>query len=133
MSYTRVLMSVSAAVLAVLGLAGSFLPQEILSWLGTAPSAALVLLFQMFGALSLGFAMLNWMARHSIIGGIYGRPVVVGNLLHFASAGIAFFKVLLSVPEVRMLWPLALLYAMVAAGFAFALFRHPARSAAGTL
>jgi hypothetical protein len=71
--------------------------------------------------------MLDWMARHSTIGGIYGRPIVVGNLLHFASAAIAFAKALMRAPEARVLWPLGVLYAVLALGFAVVLFRSPVR------
>jgi hypothetical protein len=126
--YTRPLMSASAAVLAALGLAGTFLPAEVLTRLGTEPTAPLQLAFQVLGALCLGFAMLNWMARGSLIGGIYNRPIVVGNLLHFTSAALAFSKMLLRAPEARPLWPLGLVYALLAAGFAFALFHHPGRA-----
>ena len=125
MSYSRLLMSVSAAVLAAFGLAGSFLPHETLARLGAAPSAPLVLLLQAFGAVCLGFALLDWMSRHAAIGGIYGRPLVVGNLLHFASAALAFFKLMLRNPELRTLWPLGLVYALLALGFGVALFRQP--------
>ena len=41
-SYSRVLMSVSAAVLAAVGLAGSFLPRETLQWLGSPPTGGAV-------------------------------------------------------------------------------------------
>jgi hypothetical protein len=123
-------MSVSAAVLATIGLAGSFLPREALQWLGSPPSAPLELMLQVLGALSLGFAMLDWMSRHTVIGGIYGRPLVVGNLLHFASGALALAKGLLRAPEARLIWPLALVYAALALGFTVALFRHPARGTA---
>jgi hypothetical protein len=125
MSYSRLLMGVSAAVLAAFGLAGSFLPHETLGRLGAAPSAPLVLLLQAFGAVCLGFALLDWMSRHATLGGIYGRPLVVGNLLHFASAALAFFKLMLRNPELRTLWPLGLVYALLALGFGVVLFRQP--------
>ena len=126
MSYSRILMTASAAVLAALGIAGSFLPHETLGRLGAAPSAPLVLMLQAFGAVCVGFALLNWMSRHATIGGIYGRPLVVGNLAHFTAAALAFAKLALRHAELRTLWPLGLLYAVLAVGFALALFRPPA-------
>lgn len=130
MSYSRILMTASAAVLAALGIAGTFLPHETLSRLGAAPSAPLVLMLQAFGAVCLGFAVLDWMSRHAALGGIYGRPLIVGNLLHFTAAALAFFKLLLRNPELRTLWPLGLLYALLAVGFGVVLFRPPAAAAA---
>ena len=58
---TRVLRSVSAAFMAILGLVTSFMPQEMLGYLGTTPENVTVLLVQVTGALYIAFAMLNWM------------------------------------------------------------------------
>jgi hypothetical protein len=125
MSFSRVLMTASAAVLALAGLAASFLPDEILRWSGTPAGPALVLLVQVAGALYLGFAGLNWMARNTIIGGIYGRPVLTANLLHFLCAALACAKLVASTPAARFLWPLALAYSAFAAGFGALMLRDP--------
>lgn len=124
MSFTRLLMSASAVVLGLLGLAGTFLPDEVLGRLGAPGSPPLLLLVQVLGALYLGFAALDWMARGNLIGGIYSRPLAIGNLLHFLTAGIAMLRRLTELPA---LWPLALAYALFAACFAVVLFRHPVR------
>lgn len=89
---TKILMASSAFVMAVLGVAATFLPQEIIAALGGGGGRTLPLLVQVLGAAYLGFAMLNWMAKESLIGGIYSRPVSMGNFLHFAIAGIALVK-----------------------------------------
>jgi hypothetical protein len=89
---TKILMASSAIFMAVLGLAATFLPQEIIASLGGGTVRTLPLLVQILGALYLAFAMLNWMAKESLIGGIYSRPVSMGNFLHFAIAGIAMVK-----------------------------------------
>ena len=83
-------MTASALVMGALGLAATFLPQEIAAYLGA--STTLPLLIQILGALYLGFAMLNWMARTSLIGGIYSRPVASGNLVHFVVGALALAK-----------------------------------------
>ena len=90
--HTRVLMILSAALMAIIGIAFSFMPQEVLAMHGTAPDTATVMLLQMGGAVYLGFAMLNWAARGILIGGIYARPVALGNLLHFAMVAIMLVK-----------------------------------------
>ena len=128
MTYTQVLMSTSAILLATFGIGATFLPQEILQWLGATPSAALSQLVQLAGALYLGFAVLNWMLRHQLIGGIYNRPVVLANLLHFVSAAIGLVKTITSAPEAQVLWPAALTYGIFALAFGAVLFRHPVRS-----
>jgi hypothetical protein len=118
-------MRASALVLGLLGAAGAFAPDELLGWLDAPALPLLVLLVQFLGALYLGFAGLNWMARDNLIGGIYSRPVAVGNLLHFLTAGLAALKLLASTPYLPGLWLFTLIYAAFAAGFAIVLFRHP--------
>ncbi|MGH7483865.1 MAG: hypothetical protein ACRELV_17080 [Longimicrobiales bacterium] len=124
---TRWLMAGSAILLAVPGLICTFLPIEMLRWIGAPPSAALVLPLQALGALYLGFAMLNWMGRGGLMGGIYGRPVAMGNLAHFLIVAIALCKALASGPAPALYWPLAIVYAFFATAFGLILFRHPVR------
>ncbi len=85
-------MSLSAVFLGGLGLLISFMPQETLRHFNATPAGPAVLLVQAGGALYLGFAILNWMARAIMIGGIYARPVAMGNFLHFAVAALAGWK-----------------------------------------
>jgi hypothetical protein len=119
-------MSASALTLGLLGVAASFAPQEIVATLGLAPARLADLLVQVIGGLYLGFAMLNWMARGSVMGGIYGRPFVMANLLHFVSAGLAIWS---RVPELSWLWALVAVYLVFAIGFGLILFRQPSRHA----
>ena len=76
-------MTISALFLAGVGCFTLFAPDKVLGMHGTPPDNATMLLIQMMGALYLGFAALNWTARGVMIGGIYARPVAVGNLVHF--------------------------------------------------
>jgi hypothetical protein len=125
MNPTRLLMSSSALFLGALGLLATFAPDWLLTWLGTPVSPASLLLTQVLGALWLGFAGLDWMARSNLIGGIYSRPVAIGNLMHFLVAGLAMIRIVAERAELRALWPIALLYVAFAAGFGLVLFRHP--------
>ena len=87
-------MSASAVFLGAQGVVASFLPVEMLGFLdGIAHNRFEATLVQLFGAALLGFAMLNWMARGAPAGGIYGRPIVIGNLVHYTVGGIALLKV----------------------------------------
>ena len=90
--HTTILMRLSSLVLGIVGLAASFMPQEILAHYGSRSSGLGVLLMQVVGALYLGFAVLNWMARDVLIGGIYARPVALGNFLHFGVVGLTVWK-----------------------------------------
>jgi hypothetical protein len=123
---TKLLMSLSAAFMAILGVATTFLPQEILAQYGVRATAPLVLPIQILGALYLGFAALNWTARSNLIGGIYSRPVALANLLHFAVVAITLVKALLAgasrPPEISAA---AAIYTAFAVWFALVIFTHP--------
>ena len=88
----KIIMVASALVLALSGLAATFAPHEILSYFGMPADGTLPLLVQLIGALYLSFAMMNWIAKDSLIGGIYNRPVAIANLLHFVMGALALGK-----------------------------------------
>ena len=99
MNYSKMLMTVSALVLALLGLPCIFAADLVLLRLAGTATPAAGLLVQITGALYLGFAAINWMGKNSLIGGIYGRPVAIGNLMHFLVAAVALLKAAPSQPD----------------------------------
>ncbi len=123
---TRILMAASAIVMGAAGAAGLFLPQEIAAALGVPASGLLPSLLQILAALLLGFAMLNWMAKDSLIGGIYNRPVLVGNVAHFAIGAITLLKLVVrnAAPPVIAA---TVIYVLFAIGFGMLLFRSPVK------
>ncbi len=66
---TKILMTSSSLLLALTGIAFSFFPKEILTYLNIDTNTLTILLLQILSALFLGFAILNWMAKGSLIGG----------------------------------------------------------------
>lgn len=122
--YTKLLMVVSAAFLLLAGILTAFFPDRVLATHGTAPDNATLLLIQMMGALYLGFAMLNWMARGVLIGGIYARPIALGNFLHFGMVAILLWKAAVQF-EVVQLASSAAVFSVFAIGFGIVLFRPP--------
>lgn len=125
---SNLLLSVSALTMFAAGLALSFLPQELLTAIGAAPVPLLILLLQVTGALYLGFAMLDWMNRGNLVGGIYGRPLVVGNLLHFAAVAIAVLKLVAVGERAPAVLAAGVVYVVLALGFARALVTNPVAS-----
>lgn len=125
---TRALMTISAVFLALLGLVTLFAPAEVLSVHGTAPDNATKLLIQMMGALYLGFAILNWTARGNLIGGIYSRPVALGNLWHFLIVGILLIKAAIVFAAVPLVISAAT-FTLFAAWFGLVIFRAPVAKA----
>jgi len=121
----KLIMSMSAVAMGVAGIALSFMPQEILNYLGsTNPTSIEGVILQAMGALYFAFAMTNWTARANLIGGIYGRPIAIGNLCHFTMAALALMKAYFRVQQNVLLIPM-ILYVIFAIAFAWIFFTHP--------
>ena len=123
---TKLLMVSSAIFMGIAGIAVSFFPQEILNHLNIDSNSPQVILMQITGALYLGFGLLNWTARGNLIGGIYSRPVSVGNLLHFTMVAIALIKLILSQkPHLTIFYLVTVLYVLFALAFWKVFVTHP--------
>ena len=117
-------MILSAAFMAIIGLAFSFMPQEVLGLHGTKPDTATVMLLQMGGAVYLGFAVLNWTARGILLGGIYAKPVAVGNFLHFVMVAIMLIKAAAAFQAVPLMISAAV-FSAFAIWFGIVMFKPP--------
>lgn len=117
---TRLIMTISALVMGIAGLLLSFLPQEMAMYLGGAGYDVIVL--RLMGALYFGFAMVNWTAKASLLGGIYGRPIVFGNFLHFLVGALALLNWIMKNPSVILILIVAVIYVIFAVIFGYILF-----------
>lgn len=124
MRLSRTLMMLSAIFMAVLGLITSYFPDRVLETHGTVPDGPTMLLIQMMGALYLGFAILNWTARGAIIGGIYARPLALGNFLHFAMVAVMLTREAIDHGVIQLATSAAV-FGAFAIGFGVLLFRPP--------
>ena len=123
---TKSLMTSSAIILALIGISLIFFPKEILDYFELTTSDTLELLMQIIGSFYFAFAMLNWMSKGSIIGGIYNRPIAIANLTHFVIAGLALIKGVLANPSLSyVIWSIAIIYSIFAILFGIVLFKHP--------
>jgi len=116
----------SAIFTGAIGLSLSFLPQEIDSILNAQANNSSMLFLQLLSALYLGFAIMNWMAKGSLIGGIYNRPLALGNLMHFGVGTIALIKIASSIDiHSEIIISLTVIYAAFAVGFAYVFMHNP--------
>lgn len=123
---TKVVMTFTALILGITGAILTFAPDLVLQNLNVEVNRASVLLGQATGALYVGFAMLNWMSKANLIGGIYNRPVAVGNFTHFTIAALAIVKAIKADPNLpKALWVAGAFYLILAILFGVILFRHP--------
>jgi hypothetical protein len=122
---TKFLLGSSALVLGAAGVAGTFLPQELLTALHLPAAGVPVLLIQLHAAILLAFGIANWMAKGSLMGGIYNRPLALGNLIHFAIGTITLCKFAAS-SHPPFIIVAAAIYVAFAIGFGLVVFRSPA-------
>ena len=118
---TRILMSASAAFMGILGIAASFFSHEVLALIGASVETQTVTIMQVLGALYLGFAFLNWYLRGFVIGGIYNRPLALGNMLHFSVVAITLVKVAMAYQQAA-LWAFTAVYVAFSVWFGAVLF-----------
>ena len=116
---------VSAGLLLLGGIAMLFAPDALLPALipGFPPAAAW--LGQLLAAAWLGVAALNWLQRSVMLGGIYGRPLVLANLVLYFVSGLSLLRALVAGVAPPALWALAVPAALLAFCYAALLLRGP--------
>ena len=126
---TKPLMTLSAIFLAIIGILLSFLPKEINEYLGIELNVITILFLKMLSALYLGFAILNWMAKGTLIGGIYNRPIAIGNLMHFGVGAIALVKIASNIQTHSVIIiSLTAMYVIFALLFAYVFKTNPTKA-----
>ncbi|QCK17024.1 hypothetical protein DCC35_06790 [Mangrovivirga cuniculi] len=115
-------MTLSALTLGISGISLLFFPDEIMHKLSGNNQYSIIL--QVIGALYFGFAMSNWTSKNSILGGIYGRAIVIGNLSHFMIGGILILKFYLKTTELIFLIA-SVIYFLFAISFGYLFRTHP--------
>ena len=125
---TKLLMTVSALAMGITGIILSFLPNEVLNYFNATTTVSDPLILQILGALYFAFAMVNWTAKANLIGGIYARPIAIGNLTHFIVGSLALIKNYFSQHDDPTTLMFALVYIIFAVLFSIVFFRHPVKS-----
>lgn len=125
---TKLLMASSAVFLCIMGISFSFLPEEIMVYLNGNSDPITLLFLQILGSLYFGFGILNWMAKANLIGGIYSKPLAIGNLAHFGISAIALLKIIFEAQaHVEILILLAVIYIIFAICFGYVFMKNPSK------
>jgi hypothetical protein len=124
MNNTKILMITSTIVMGTIGIVLTFLAAEVVNYFGASANSPreMILITQIAGALYFGFAMINWTAKDNLIGGIYSRPVAIGNVCHFFIGAMALMK-----GGSLLLLPLTIIYSILATAFFIVLMTHPVK------
>lgn len=115
-------MELVALVLGVAALALIFAPELVLARFAIEPSAGALLLAQLYGGALFGIAMSTWLARTMLLGGIYGRSIVVGGFAHACVGALALLHVLRAPFANAFVWTAFVVYAALAVWFASLMF-----------
>ena len=125
---TKILMISSCILLGISGVILTFIPDETISILSISPNPISTLLLQLLGALYLGFAILNWMAKGALIGGIYNKPIAIGNFMHFGVGALALSKIISKIQvHSEFVISLTIVYAIFAILFAYVFRTNPSK------
>ena len=110
-----------------------FIPVELLSLADGNAGTAAVLFTSVLGAALFGFGILNYLGRNAIYGGIYGKPILMGNLVFHTVAAINLIKFALGASGIPSLSAAIAggFYTLFAAGFIRLNFFPPALSPDG--
>ncbi len=120
---TKILMTSSSLVLGVAAVSALFAPDVVLSLLHTSVTAQLSVMVQMMGALYFAFALMNWTAKDSAIGGIYARPVSLGNFGHFFVGALLLIRYQISATFNLSALVIMVIYVVFASLFYWLVFR----------
>jgi hypothetical protein len=109
----------TAVLYAVLGLALVFSPDQVLGYTGQEASVSALWFLQILGAAMLGLGWMNYNNRHSPIGGIYGKPLLLQNIM--VSFPSFFFSVTSwkDDPEQPLFLVAAIVFGLITAAFYF--------------
>lgn len=108
--------------MALVGFMAAVFSQEILRYFGHPAEGFAVVLVKIVAGLYFGLAILNWMARGNMIGGIYSRPVGLANFAHFLAVAVVLVKQLPTTPNTAEFAVTAGLNAVFAGAFGFVVF-----------
>lgn len=123
---TKILMIASAVFFGIIGIGLTFLAKEVYGYLTTDINQTILIILQILGAAYLGFAMLNWMTKNNLIGGIYSRPLLVGNLIHFLVSSFALIKIIGTIDNhFEIILTLTIIYSVFTLCFGFVFMTNP--------
>ena len=126
---TKIVMTSSALFYAIIGIILSFLPNEIADYLNVGYNIITILFLNIMSALYLGFGVLNWMAKGTLIGGIYNKPIAIGNLMHFGVGAIALVKVVSNIQRhSEIVISLTVVYVIFAILFVYIFRTNPTKT-----
>lgn len=121
---SKLLLSIAAFILGLPGIFLLFAPDLALASIGGNPLPDAQLFTQLAGGLAFALGINNWMARGAVIGGIYGRPLLMTDLCAFFIMGLGLLKAPGELGSQPIVIAAGVLYLLCGLAFGRLLFRH---------
>jgi hypothetical protein len=115
----RTLMIISGVIHIAAGVLFIFIPEELFIWSDGKPGEIEILAVSLFGTSLFGFGIINYTGRNAIYGGIYGKPIILGNFIFHTVAAVHLLKFTMSSDSASLIFSAitGALYLLFAAGF----------------
>ena len=114
----------SALWLGIAGFVLLFSPDAVLPRLISGYPSNGLWLGQLLGAAWLGLAALNWINRRLILGGVFGRPIVLANAVHYFISAMVLIRAAIHQPQASVEL-MAIATITLAVAYGALLFRGP--------
>jgi len=118
----KIVLTASAVLLITLGVVLNFIPQEAAAALGIAVAPVTTALTQVLASALLGMGFIDWFSRANRIGGIYARPLALGNFLLFGSSALSLGRTFSAHHDARIIGIAAAVFALLALAFCWLIF-----------
>jgi len=112
-------MITSGLVNGTAGIVLTFIPEELLFWTDGYAGEAAILMVSMMGVAMLGIGILNYMGKNAVYGGIYGKPILICNLIYHSVTALNLIKFSIGNEHLLSLYSAIAggIYLLFAAGF----------------
>ena len=121
---SRILL-IGTAVICALGGFGLLFAPDLVGGGLTGQAEPLRWPLQLLGAAWCGQACLNWLSRGATVGGLFGRPVVASNLVHFLVAALVVAREILHGNHTLPLWLVFIMTGALAVTYGMRMNRQP--------
>lgn len=122
---SKIILTVTAIVYGIHGVALLFASDLTAGLFGIALTKELTFGAQFFAGALLGMAFINWYSRASIVGGIYGRPLVLMNLMYGLIAFLSGMRGVMDGYFNDFFWLEVVLHGILTFSFALLMYLPP--------
>lgn len=119
---SRTILTITSLLLFVAGGAAVFAADEVAGLMDLEVSFETRILAEFAGIGMLALAIQNWMSRGRPIGGVYARPLGLGNLLFFSTSALTLGRYLAAEMLPREMIAVCGVFALLALAFAWLFF-----------